>query len=44
MTTPRTDRPLALLYFFRLFAVLGLVPFLINTVDILLHISAPSMT
>lgn len=44
MTTGRTDRPLALIFFFRLFAVVGVVPFLFNTVDILMHINAPTMT
>jgi hypothetical protein len=43
MNSPRPARPLLFLYFFRLFAVLGAVPFLINTVDILLHFPAPSL-
>ena len=38
MTATRTDRPLALLYFFLLIVVCLRVP--INTVDILLQISA----
>lgn len=43
MNASRPARPLLFLYFFRLFALLGVVPFLINTVDILLHLPSPSL-
>ncbi len=43
MKTIQPYRPLLFLTFFRLFAVLGAVPFMVNTVDILLHLSAPSL-
>ena len=43
MNSSQASRPLLFLYFFRLFALLGAVPFLINTVDILLHLTAPSL-
>ena len=43
MNEPQIARPRMPLAFFRLFAVLGIIPFLINTVDTLLHLSAPSL-
>jgi len=43
MKIARPARPLLLLNFFRLIAVLGAVPFLINTVDILLNLQAPAL-
>ena len=35
--------PRLLLAYFRLFALLGIVPFVINTVNVLLHLRAPSL-
>ena len=43
MNSLQPARPLVFLYFFRLFALLGFAPFLVNTVDILLHLSAPNL-
>jgi hypothetical protein len=43
MKTIQPARPMFLLWVFRLFAVVGFIPFLINTVDILLHIQAPTL-
>lgn len=41
--TKPTSSPRLLLGFFRVFALLGFIPFLINTVDLLLHLTAPSL-
>jgi hypothetical protein len=43
MNSPQAARPSLFLYLFRIFAILGAVPFLINTVDILLHLNSPSL-
>ena len=44
MTTPPPARPRLLLYYFRFFALLSAIPFLIIVVDILLHPQAPDLT